>query len=123
MLQVCLYVLQKLERKDAEAEGVRKEMRMKTTAGLAPSRPGPKKPRKNAANNSSVVGSEATATDAGQKKPRGATKRAPAKQVDSIAVMITSYLLSPLCLYSILFSDFPVSVWWLRATKTMIFLH
>ncbi|XP_064967328.1 DNA topoisomerase 2-like [Musa acuminata AAA Group] len=71
--------LDKLERKDAEDEGVRKEMRMKTTAGLAPSRPGPKKPRKNAANNSSVVGSEATATDAGQKKPRGATKRAPAK--------------------------------------------
>ncbi|XP_074575235.1 DNA topoisomerase 2-like [Curcuma longa] len=56
--------LDKLDQKEAEAEGARKEMRMNHIAGVAPSKQGAKKPRKN------------TAIDAGQKK----SKRAPAKK-------------------------------------------
>ncbi|WOK99049.1 DNA topoisomerase 2-like [Canna indica] len=71
--------LDKMERKDAEAEGASKEMRMKTMSGAVPSKQGPKKPRKNTAS-SSVDGSTSTVSDAGQKKPRGGSKRAPAKK-------------------------------------------
>ncbi|WOK99050.1 DNA topoisomerase 2-like [Canna indica] len=74
-----LCLIQKVERKDAEAEGV-KETKMKTIAGVLPSKQGPKKPRKNLANNSSIDALSSTATDARQKKPKGGTKRAPAKK-------------------------------------------
>ncbi|XP_074575291.1 DNA topoisomerase 2-like [Curcuma longa] len=74
--------LDKLDRKEAEAEGARKEMRMNHIAGVAPSKQAAKKPRKNTANKLSVDGTEtsSTATDAGQKKSRGGSKRAPAKK-------------------------------------------
>ncbi|RWW33853.1 hypothetical protein GW17_00001395 [Ensete ventricosum] len=90
------FVSLKLERKDAEAE----EMRIKNNAGAGPSRQAPKKPRKNASNSSSVIGSEKTVTEAGQKKTKGGSKRAPpAKKVD---LFFTSLMLRSLLLESLL---------------------
>ncbi|XP_038974184.1 DNA topoisomerase 2-like [Phoenix dactylifera] len=76
--------LDEQERKDAE-EGIKRETRMKNITGAAVSKQGPKKPRKNNANNSSTV-SDVTSTDTGnapeasKPKPRGRTKKAPAKK-------------------------------------------
>ncbi|URE07085.1 hypothetical protein MUK42_20585 [Musa troglodytarum] len=67
--------LDKLERKDAESE----EMWMKNNAGAVPSRQAPKKPRKNASNKS-VIGSEKTVTETGQKRTNVGSKRAPVKK-------------------------------------------
>ncbi|RRT85394.1 hypothetical protein B296_00002008 [Ensete ventricosum] len=90
------FVSLKLERKDAEAE----EMRIKNNAGAGPSRQAPKKPRKNASNSSSVIGSEKTVTEAVQKKTKGGSKRAPpAKKVD---LFFTSLMLRSLLLESLL---------------------
>ncbi|XP_042389324.1 DNA topoisomerase 2-like isoform X3 [Zingiber officinale] len=79
--------LDKLDRKEAEAEGARKEMRKNHIAGVAPSKQAAKKPRKNTANKLSVDGTESssTGTDAGQKKSRGGgSKRAPAKKQQTV---------------------------------------
>ncbi|XP_042412378.1 DNA topoisomerase 2-like isoform X1 [Zingiber officinale] len=70
--------LDKLDQKEAEAEGARKEMRMNHIAGVAPSKQGAKKPRKNTANKLSV---SATTTDAGGQKK---SKKAPAKKQQTV---------------------------------------
>lgn len=64
-------------------------MRTNHIAGVAPSKQAAKKPRKNAANKLSVDGTESSsmAADAGQKKSRGGSKRAPAKKVSLLNVL------------------------------------